>query len=267
MQTTHEPANLKAAYGESGWYAVPDRLPAEAVEKLRQAVDRIGGQERPEIVYEAEQSVVRALHGCHRFDEVCARVVRLPLFVDLAETLLGGPVYVYQFKVNMKQPFEGAAWPWHQDFIFWHREDGMAAPDAVNVAVFLDDVSADNGPLRVIPGSHELGIIDGAAAAAEPSHDWRRHVAASLEYTVPDDVAESLAAASGTESLTGPAGTVVAFHPNIVHCSSNNTSARRRAVLLITYNLVSNAPAAPTRPEFLVSRDSTPVTRVDSNAL
>lgn len=267
MQTMHETSDLKAAYDQSGWCAMPERLSAEAVEKLRQTVDRIGAQERPEIVYEAEQSVVRALHGCHRFDDVCERVVRLPLFVDLAETLLGGPVYVYQFKINMKQPFEGAAWPWHQDFIFWHREDGMAAPYAVNLAVFLDDVSDDNGPLRVIPGSHELGIVDAGAADVEPSHDWRRHVAATLEYTVPDEVAESLAAGFGTESLTGPAGTVVAFHPNIIHSSSNNTSAHRRAVLLITYNLVSNAPAAPTRPEFLVSRDSTPIERVDSNAL
>jgi len=267
MRTTHETADLGAAYRRSGWCAPPERLTADAVEKLRRTVDRISAQDRPEIVYEAGQPVVRALHGCHRFDEVCERVVRLPLFVDLAETLLGGPVYVYQFKVNMKQPFEGAAWPWHQDFVFWHREDGMVAPDAVNIAVFLDGVSGDNGPLRVIPGSHELGIVDGGAADAEPSHDWRRHVAATLEYTVPDEVAEALAAGSGTESLTGPAGTVVAFHPNIVHCSSNNASAYRRAVLLITYNLVSNAPAAPTRPEFLVSRDSTPITRADSNVL
>jgi ectoine hydroxylase len=267
MQSTQETAALKSAYDKRGWCAGPERLAADAVEKLRQAVDRISTQDRPEIVYEADQPVVRALHGCHRFDEVCERVVRLPLFVDLAETLLGGPAYVYQFKVNMKQPFEGAAWPWHQDFIFWHREDGMAAPDAVNVAVFLDDVSTDNGPLRVIPGSHELGIVDGGAAAAAPSHDWRRHVAATLEYTIPAEVAEPLAAGSGTELLTGPAGTVVAFHPNIVHSSSNNASPHRRAVLLITYNLVANAPAAPTRPEFLVSRDSTPITRADSNAL
>ncbi|MDX3226218.1 hypothetical protein [Streptomyces sp. ME19-01-6] len=31
-------------------------------------------------------------------------------------------------------------------------------------------------------------------------------------------------------------------------------------MLLITYNAVDNAPANPTRPEFLVSRESTPLT-------
>lgn len=267
MRVTHEASDLMTRYGKEGWCRLPQRMSEEDVAKLRRAIEAISTHQRPEIVYEAGTSVVRALHGCHRFDDVCERVVRMPMFVDLAETVLGGPVYVYQFKVNMKQPFEGAAWPWHQDFVFWHREDGMPAPAAVNVAVFLDDVSEANGPLKIIPGSHELGLIDPDAAGGEPSHDWRRHVAATLEYTVPDELAESLAQSYGTRLLTGPAGTVVAFHPNIVHSSSNNTSEHRRAVLLITYNRVSNAPANPTRPEFLVSRDSAPVVRLASNAL
>ncbi|MFC5673512.1 hypothetical protein [Streptomyces incanus] len=44
-----------------------------------------------------------------------------------------------------------------------------------------------------------------------------------------------------------------------MHSSSNNMSPDRRALLLITYNAVANAPEKPTRPEFLVSRDTTPV--------
>lgn len=260
--------NAKVCYGRDGWFQLPDAFSDVDIKKLRDSIDVISAQQRPEVVYESDSSVVRAVHGCHDFDEVCNRLIRLPVLLDFAETLLDGPVYVYQFKVNMKQALTGAAWPWHQDFIFWHKEDGMADPDAVNIAIFLDDVHEANGPLKVIPGSHHLGLIDGREGAEdEPSHDWRKHVSATLEYTVPDDLAESLASAYGTQRFTGSAGTAVAFHPNLVHSSSSNLSEHRRSMLLITYNKVSNAPANPTRPEFLVSRNSAPVVRVDDNHL
>lgn len=186
--------------------------------------------------------------------------------VDLAQTLIGEPVYVYQFKVNLKQPYEGAAWPWHQDYAFWEKEDGMPDDKAVNIAVFLDDVHAANGPLQVIPGSHRFGLVEDDVAAKEATGDWRQHVSADLEYTVPAEKAAALAAERGTVSVEGPVGSYYAFHPSIVHSSSNNLSADRRALLLITYNAVSNAPAAPTRPEFLVSRDATPISALEAGA-
>jgi ectoine hydroxylase len=258
-------------YERDGWCRLPGRLSSDDVRKVRASIDRLSTQDRPEVVYERDSRVVRALHGCHRLDDVCARLVRLPMLVDLAESLLGGPVYVYQFKVNLKQPHEGAAWPWHQDFTFWHHEDGMRRPDAVNVAVHLDDIHEGNGPLRLIPRSHRLGIVEGdpddRAGARRRSGDWRQHVSADLEYTVPESRARALAEAAGTQSVTGPTGTVCAFHPSIVHCSSNNSSDDRRALLLITYNRVSNAPAKPVRPEFLVSRDIAPVVRLAGESL
>ena len=254
----------KTAYDRDGWCESPEPLDIDEVVRVRASVDRLSREQRPEVVYEGGTRAVRAIHGCHRFDEACARLVRLPQLLGLAEALIGGPVYVYQFKVNLKQPREGAAWPWHQDFAFWHREDGMPRPDAVNLAVFLDEVHEANGPLQVIPGSHRLGLIDspGAPGQGLPSGDWRRHVSADLEHTVSRERAEGLAAEHGVRLMTGPAGSCVAFHPSIVHSSSDNLSADRRAILLITYNSVGNAPTHPIRPEFLVDRDTTPVTRL-----
>ena len=40
------------------------------------------------------------------------------------------------------------------------RDDEMLEPRAMNIAVFLDDVTAANGPLLFIPGSHKTGVID-----------------------------------------------------------------------------------------------------------
>ena len=52
---------------------------------------------------------------------------------------------MHQYKINAKGAFDGDVWQWHQDFGVWHRDDGMPEPRAMNIAVFLDDVSGANG--------------------------------------------------------------------------------------------------------------------------
>jgi ectoine hydroxylase len=263
-------ASLNAAknmYEESGWYRSSARLGGEILDRIRLAVDELSREERPSVVYEKEARVVRAIHGCHLYDEAMAKLVRFPLFVQLAEALVGDSVYVYQFKVNLKQSYEGAAWPWHQDFAFWKFEDGMPEDRAVNIAVLIDDTDEHNGPLRVLSGSHRLGLVGVEGDADTRSGDWRNHVSADLEHTVPLEYAECLKRKHESDLITGPAGSVYAFHPSIVHASSSNLSPSRRAMLLITYNAISNAVHSSPRPEFLVGTDLRPVIALADNRL
>ncbi|MFJ5520754.1 phytanoyl-CoA dioxygenase family protein [Streptomyces griseoluteus] len=257
---------LKSAYDKHGHCPLPYRFTEDSVELLRRRVARISAQVRPEVVHEKDKDTVRAIHGCHEFDDVCRALVSHPVLVELAETLTGGPVYVYQFKVNLKQAREGTAWPWHQDYAFWSEEDGMPRHDAVNFALPLDDVHEENGPLMVIPGSHDLGLFD-LPDRSERTSDWRKHVSNDLAYTVSTERAERMFEERGKVPILGGAGSLHAFHPSIVHSSSSNRSADRRALLLITYNAVNNAPANPTRPRFLVGRDTTPVVARDDERL
>ena len=74
--------------------------------------------------------------------------------------LLGGPVYVHQFKINGKAAFDGDVWQWHQDYGTWARDDLMPEPRAMNVALFLDDVTEFNGALMIIPKSHKQGVLE-----------------------------------------------------------------------------------------------------------
>ena len=72
-----------------------------------------------------------------------------------ARQLLGThQLYIQQAKVNAKVAFTGEAWQWHYDFATHHREDGVPEPLALNLHVFLDDVTEHNGPLIFIRGSH-----------------------------------------------------------------------------------------------------------------
>ncbi|MEK8173406.1 phytanoyl-CoA dioxygenase family protein [Streptomyces sp. M19] len=120
--------------------------------------------------------------------------VRLPRLLHLARHVLGGDVYVHQFKINAKAAMRGEVWEWHQDSYFWQREDGMPDPLALNIVIHLDEANEFNGPLFLIPGSHHAGEVptergpadepqDGAGPAAEaPASDWRATVAARLKY-------------------------------------------------------------------------------------
>jgi ectoine hydroxylase len=71
----------------------------------------------------------------------------------------------------------------------------------------------------------------------------------------------------GTVAPKGMAGSVLFFHPNVVHGSGNNMSPFNRVLALITYNSTSNAPQFPAkkRPEFLASSDNTPLQAVNAD--
>jgi ectoine hydroxylase len=250
------------AYQRQGHCVPAARLSPSELDELRTAIERIRAANRPETVYEEDSDAVRALHGCHRYDDTCARLVRHPLLVDLAEALVGDSVYVYQFKVNVKSPRQGRRWPWHQDFAFWSIEDGMPAPDAVNLAISLDKVHEDNGPLTVLTGSHRHGLVGGDEPDVQsPKGSWSDHVSARLAHSIPDERAEQLLGRYPPHRLVGEAGSIAAFHPSIVHSSADNRSDGRRTMVFLTYNSVRNVPTHVTRPEFLVDRDTRPVTR------
>jgi ectoine hydroxylase len=135
----------------------------------------------------------------------------------------------------------------------------MRRPDAVNIAIPLDEMHKDNGPLLVVPGSHRVGVYDLDEAQRRRGRNWSEHVSSSLTYTLSEHRVTDLLREHGSKEVTGPAGSIFAFHPSIVHSSSNNRSSDRRALLLVTYNRVDNAPTALTRPEFLVSRNTEPL--------
>jgi len=75
------------------------------------------------------------------------------------EDVLDGEVYHYHSKLTAKEPFEGGAWEWHQDYGYWYH-NGCLFPHMASVMVALDRADRDNGCLQVLKGSHTMGRID-----------------------------------------------------------------------------------------------------------
>jgi ectoine hydroxylase len=53
---------------------------------------------------------------------------------------------------------KGKEFYWHSDFETWHAEDGMPKMRAVSCSIAFDDNHEFNGPLMVIPQSHQKFI-------------------------------------------------------------------------------------------------------------
>ncbi len=254
---------MLAEYQRDGFLLLPPHfLPPGVLDDIRAAVPRVLADDSPRRILERDGTTVRSVYGPHQTDPAIARVSRLPQLLDAARRVVGDDVYVHQSKINVKAPFTGDQWEWHQDYVNWLQADAIQRPDLVNVAVFLDDVNEFNGPLTFIPGSHAEGLLAGADSEGMPigyedAPSWVATLTANEKFQIDHGVLEAQARRGGLVSAKGPAGSVLMFHANVLHASAPNLSPFRRAVLLLVYNGVRNAPlpVANPRPAFLAERD------------
>ncbi|MGB3443577.1 MAG: phytanoyl-CoA dioxygenase family protein [Actinophytocola sp.] len=236
------------------------------VEFLRELADDEFHRDSPARVLEKDGHTVRGVHGSHLVNDGFARLVRSLRTLRPAMAVLGGEVYVHQFKINAKRAMVGDVWPWHQDFIFWHHGDGMREARAINVAVLLDEATDINGPLLVLPGSHRIGMLD---IDKRHSDDvWETHLSADLDYAIDAPLLSTLTADRDIVPIKGAAGKVFLFDPLLVHGSGANMSPIDRRIVLITYNRTDNVleEVAEPRPEFLAARDCTPLVLLDNES-
>ena len=166
----------------------------------------------------------------HCGNDFIGTLPRLARMVDIATQAIGEPIYHWHSKITLKNPGHQGHWDWHQDYGHWYTE-GCLSPEMMSIGVALDPMTSDNGPLRLIAGSHHLGRIDhipiGDSNGADP-----QYVARALERL--EEVECHL-----------EIGDAVVFHGNTLHASGSNTSREPRSFLLSSYNALSNIPRKP----------------------
>ena len=155
MQLT--PKQLKE-FDELGYLVLPNCFSEEEIEVLRSEAEAIYATDREE-VWREKSGAPRTAFAAHTYNEAFGLLGRHPRLIKPLEQFFGEPVYMHQFKINAKAPFDGELWQWHQDYGTWKRDDGMPEARAMNISVFLDEVMAVNGPLMFIPKSHKGGTL------------------------------------------------------------------------------------------------------------
>lgn len=238
-----------AEYEEVGHIVEPQLLSADEVAVVNSELDGIvAGGQRPGLVLEKDERTLRSVFNPHLYNDVLGRLVRHPRVLGTVEALLGEPAYVFQLVVNNKAPFNGDMWYWHQDYPTYRADDHIAECRMVNVLIFLDDVTQFNGPLMMVPGSHRM------------ESEWPDESTQGTSYKIRysgTGVIEEEVMRGGIVAPTGPAGSVMFMHPNVLHASGSNLSPWRRRMISLTYNAISNKATAPTtRSRDVVPDDS-----------
>lgn len=238
------------ALEEDGFLVLPALFSAGEVSALRARLPHLFSDGHEGNIIERGSGEVRTAMGLHLRDPLYARLVRHPRLLGPAAQVLGEPCYAQQVKVNVKAAFTGEVWQWHYDFATHHGEDGVPRPLALNLHVFLDDVTEFNGPLYFLPGSHRAGEHAARLDTETTSYPL---------WVVEPHTVRAMAERRGMVSATGPAGTALVFHDTLLHASPNNISPFDRAIFSLIVNPVSNALTRRQRPDWKHHRDLTPL--------
>jgi ectoine hydroxylase len=237
-------------FREDGYVIIPELFSADEVAVLRGEIPGIFAQRRDENFREKDGDTVRTAFATHTYNDVYGKFVRHPRILEPAEQMLDGQVYVHQFKLNAKAAFNGDVWQWHQDYGTWKRDDDMPEPRAMNLAVYLDDVTEFNGPLYLIPKSHRHGVLDAGHDTKTTSYPL---------WTLDEQLIRDMVTEGGIVAPKGPAGTGFFFHGCLVHASPPNISPWDRLIVYVSYCNVDNHIRQFKRPEWIAHRDFTPL--------
>ena len=246
------------ALNRQGFLVLPDLFSGAEVDALRSRLPAVFADGHAGNIVERESGEVRTSMGLHLRDDCFWALTRHPRLVEPALQILGEPAYIQQVKVNVKAAFSGEVWQWHYDFATHHEEDGVLRPLALNLHVFLDDVSEFNGPLWFIPGSHAVGAHGAHLDTATTSYPL---------WVVDPPTVKALAEKNGMVSATGPRGTGLIFFDTLLHGSPPNMSPWDRAIFSLILNPVSNAATRSGRPDYKHHQDFSPVVPLDDDCL
>lgn len=245
-------------YREKGFSRIKSLVSESEVAEINNNIAKFIEKRSVGVFYEDSSADVRAIYGAHLTNQFFQKLVRKPDFIELAMRILDEEVYVHQFKVNLKRKTVGECWPWHQDFIYWKEADNIEKPNLVNIAIALDEHNLNNGPIRFIPYSHLNGELDSETTATD--NNWKPYVSKALKYQISKMEVDRLINKYGCQEMLAKQGDVFLFDPLVIHGSDENKSFQNRAVLIISYNAVSNKPIEPfNRPEYFCSRDFQPL--------
>jgi ectoine hydroxylase-related dioxygenase (phytanoyl-CoA dioxygenase family) len=203
---------------EPGYEVRTDILTPDEVAQLASAIGRVRDRSR---------AGVRHLMGHPPVAELAGD----PRLLAFARSALGTSAVPYRATLFDKSP--GSNWlvVWHQDTALpirvrheapgwgpWSVKAGIlyahapatALERVVALRVHLNDSLSDNGPLRVLPGSHTMGVLSDA------------------------EIRSAVDAGQPRECVVGRGG-VVMMRPLLVHASSKSMVDAPRRVLHIEY--------------------------------
>lgn len=215
-------------YFADGYLLLERFLPDEVVSRLREVtaemVERSRALTKADAAFDLEPDHTAE---APRLRRLSSPVVHHPYYweyatgviADVAADLVGPDLKFHHSKLNFKWAKGGTEVKWHQDITGWPHTNYSP----LTIGTYLYDTGPDQGPLGVLPGSHEGPIYDEYDAQGR----WVSAIAPSDLAGV--DLGRAV-------ELTGPAGSLTIHNCRVLHMSRANLSNLGRPLLLNAYS-------------------------------
>jgi len=155
------------------------------------------------------QDLVRKFWRFAEYDERLEKMTQHPPLLDVLARLIDDEPQLFQDMALFKPPRIGREKPWHQDFAYFNLPLGTTV---VGVWIALDEATAENGCMQVIPGSHREGPV-----VHFQRRDWQ--------------ICDTDVSTNRIVAMPMQPGDCLLFHGMLHHGTpANRTDQRRRAV-------------------------------------
>ena len=204
---------------DEGYGLIPDVLAPSEIESLLSRLD--------------EEQLPRTRAGVRHAmrSPTVAKIANDPRLSEIARKILGPNAIPFRATLFEKLPDSNWLVGWHQDTALpvltrveasgwgpWSIKDGVnyahapakALETVVALRLHLDDSNLDNGPLRVLPGTHTNGVLT-------------------------DEEVLSFAARRSSVDCPMSKGGIIVMRPLIIHASSKSQTDNPRRVLHIEF--------------------------------
>ncbi len=246
-------ADQIASFERDGYLLLEDAIPADKLEGLRDDFNQWVEESREHTEnygetsdgrprfsvqpgHNADNPALRRISSPNELSDNYLNAMRDSRAVDAVCDIFGPNLRFNNAKVNSKLPGASTEVKFHQDFQFeLHTND-----DLMTVLYFIDEVTLENGPLEVVPGSHK-----------GPLHElWHDGVFTGA-------VSEDVAAQAQKDAIPciGPAGAACLMHTRLLHGSAPNKSNSPRTLYICAYNAEDSHPVVPNHIPSEQSRD------------
>lgn len=153
--------------------------------------------------------------GLSARDAACQALHKDPRLLEILARIWSPDIEFLSDKIVYKSAKTSYPSPWHQDWPYWH------GAHKVSVWLALDDATAENGCMKLLPGSHRH----------VETHDAGPTVEGTFGNSVRTEIVpEAVAVTAAVE-----AGGAVFFHDLTLHASHPNASGADRWAWIGTY--------------------------------
>lgn len=236
---SYEPRVLTQAqrefYFENGYLLLERIISVDWVEKLRATTEEMVEKSRSvgksDAVWDvddghrAEAPRLRRLSSPNDHHPVYWEYALQSSLPDIVADLIGPNVKFHHSKLNFKWSGGGDEVKWHQDIGFWPHTNYSPC----TVGTYIYDCGMEQGPLAVMPGSHNGPLFD----QYNDEGEW----VGCLSSEDAGKVDMSRAA-----FLDGPAGSLTIHNCRTLHYSAANNSDIPRPLLLNVYSAADAFP-------------------------